>query len=111
MSRRCRRYEPGWFEKVEIMEAHDVDAAAIEVEGQVHRRVLELTRSTQEGLSRADFVPGLGLCLVLVLLYEKLVRVRCRQWPTSITFTQTCCLTSLSYHVRHQISHPACCEA
>jgi HEPN domain-containing protein len=26
-------------------------------------------------------------------------------------FCRTCCLTSLSYHVRHQISHPAHCEA
>ena len=60
--RMSRKYEPGWFEKVEselhrrvaglerdltaeIMEAHDVDAAAIEVEGQVHRRVLRAAQT------------------------------------------------------------------
>lgn len=60
--RMTRKYEPGWFEKVErelhsqiaglerdltaeIMEAHDVDAAAIEVEGQAHRRVLRAAQT------------------------------------------------------------------
>lgn len=60
--RMSRKYEPGWFEKVEselhrrisglerdltaeIMEAHDVDAAAIEVEGQAHRRVLRAAQT------------------------------------------------------------------
>jgi hypothetical protein len=66
--RMTRKYEPGWFEKVEgelhrriaglerdltanIMEAHDVDAAAIEVAGQAHRRVLraEQTYTTLAG--------------------------------------------------------------
>lgn len=60
--RMSRKYEPGWFEKVEselhrriaglerdltaeIMEAHDVDAAAIEVEGQAHRRVIRAAQT------------------------------------------------------------------
>src|SRR3954470_6622661 len=60
--RMSRKYEPGWFEKVEselhrriaglerdltaeIMEAHDVDAAAIEGAGQAHRRVLRAAQT------------------------------------------------------------------
>jgi hypothetical protein len=60
--RMSRKYEPGWFEKVEhelhqqvaglerdltaeIMEAHDVDAAAIEVKGQAHRRVIRAAQT------------------------------------------------------------------
>lgn len=60
--RMSRKYEPGWFEKVErelhskmaglerdltaeIIEAHDVDAAAIEVNGQAHRRVLRAAQT------------------------------------------------------------------
>jgi hypothetical protein len=56
-ARMPRKYEPGWFAEVErtlhakmmaieremladIMSAHDVDAAAIEIEGVAHRRVL-----------------------------------------------------------------------
>lgn len=66
--RMSRKYEPGWFEKVEselhrkvaeferdltaeIMAAHDVDAGAIEVEGKGHRRVLRAAQTymTQAG--------------------------------------------------------------
>jgi len=61
-SRMARKYEPGWFEKVEteldeklaelgrdlkaeIMATHDIDAEAIEIDGVTHRRVLRASQT------------------------------------------------------------------
>ena len=67
-ARVARTYKPGWFEEIEselhrrvadlerdltaeVMEAHDVDAGAIEVAGKEHRRVLRAAQTyvTQAG--------------------------------------------------------------
>lgn len=68
-SRMARKYEPGWFEKVEteldeklaelgrdlkaeIMAAHDIDAEAIEIDGVTHR----VLRASQTYVTTAGLV-------------------------------------------------------